>query len=424
MLRLSLYLNSLKRPSLALNFFAVGIILILFVINSTALKAQEVTSKDLILNRSCLGLHQRVALFPGKEAIFLRSYDSNSSGSFPQTLSDPALAHVAFLYDNSLAMIALLACHYPDDAVRLGLALAQIIPDDIHSPTLYNAYREGPQTKVALPYGWWDSSQNKWVEDAYQVGIATGNLAWAGIALLILHNETHNPLFKEAAQRLSQWISYHIPIKQQGYQGGWIGRKTDYHPLTWQSTEHHADLYAFYKALPDLKNQEFVFNFLKLTWDKTEQHFRLGYKPDGQTLNTQMSGLDSQTFPLLLNPDRSPWNHAIDWIENHHKVGDGFDFNDDKDGVWLEGTAQMALVYHLLQQSDKEALALDLIAKNMDPSGFIFASTVPKLTTGLALTPDSNHADFFYYRWPHLGATSWAILAATGLNPFAPSWRH
>jgi hypothetical protein len=40
------------------------------------------------------------------------------------------------------------------------------------------------------------------------------------------------------------------------------------------------------------------------------------------------------------------------------------------------------------------------------------------LTTGLALSPASKIDDFYYYRLPHLGATAWAALAATGWNPF------
>ena len=34
--------------------------------------------------------------------------------------------------------------------------------------------------------GWWDDKQNRWVEDPYQVGSDTGNMAWAMLALLAL----------------------------------------------------------------------------------------------------------------------------------------------------------------------------------------------------------------------------------------------
>jgi len=32
--------------------------------------------------------------------------------------------------------------------------------------------------------GWWDNTQNKWLEDRYQVGSDSGNMAWAMLALL------------------------------------------------------------------------------------------------------------------------------------------------------------------------------------------------------------------------------------------------
>jgi hypothetical protein len=34
------------------------------------------------------------------------------------------------------------------------------------------------------------------------------------------------------------------------------------------------------------------------------------------------------------------------------------------------------------------------------------------------LSPTSTTDDFFYFRLPHLGATAWAAIAATGWNPF------
>ncbi|HET7779979.1 MAG TPA: hypothetical protein VFL07_15630, partial [Rudaea sp.] len=53
------------------------------------------------------------------------------------------------------------------------------------------------------------------------------------------------------------------------------------------------------------------------------------------------------------------------------------------------------------------------------PSGYVYATREPRITTGLALSAQSTSADFYYYRLPHLGATAWAVLAALGHNPFA-----
>jgi hypothetical protein len=54
------------------------------------------------------------------------------------------------------------------------------------------------------------------------------------------------------------------------------------------------------------------------------------------------------------------------------------------------------------------------------PGGLVWASTVPRLTTGLAtgVTDSASPADFVYFRRPHIGATAWAVLAVLGKTPF------
>jgi hypothetical protein len=99
-------------------------------------------------------------------------------------------------------------------------------------------------------------------------------------------------------------------------------------------------------------------------------------------------------------------------------VEGGFDFNDDRDGVWVEGTAQAALAYRAVgRKADADRLFADLL-QDVSPGGFLWATRSAILTTGLAIGPESKTADFLYYRRPHLGATAWAALAAQGWNPF------
>ena len=59
-----------------------------------------------------------------------------------------------------------------------------------------------------------------------------------------------------------------------------------------------------------------------------------------------------------------------------------------------------------------------LLASQRSPNGLYYATPSPRISTGLAIGPDSKGPDFFYYRWPHLGATAWIALAAKGWNPF------
>ena len=161
--------------------------------------------------------------------------------------------------------------------------------------------------------------------------------------------------------------------------------------------------------------------FLDRMWQAGSDHFPTGTLPDGATLNTATSGLDAQLWPLLLQGAPVAWRSAWAWAGDAHGVDGGFDFNDDRDGVWIEGTAQAALVAGHLGQTDEAQRLLDLVLGEVSPGGWLWATRKPSITTGLAIGPDSVIDDFRYHRWPHLGATAWAVLAATGVNPFAPS---
>ena len=54
--------------------------------------------------------------------------------------------------------------------------------------------------------GWWDKNQNQWVEDAYQVGSDSGNMAWAMLALLALHKTSGDARYLDAAKRIAAYL--------------------------------------------------------------------------------------------------------------------------------------------------------------------------------------------------------------------------
>ena len=99
-------------------------------------------------------------------------------------------------------------------------------------------------------------------------------------------------------------------------------------------------------------------------------------------------------------------------VENQHE---GFDFNTDKDGIWFEGTAQMALAYRArrdMAQANRLINTLrtaQLEASNSDGLGIVSASR-DNLTTGF---------DWKYFKRLHLGATAWYLLAEQGFNPYS-----
>jgi hypothetical protein len=166
------------------------------------------------------------------------------------------------------------------------------------------------------------------------------------------------------------------------------------------------------------RSAEFARHFLTLLWDSKSHHFWVGTLPDGTSINRANSGLDAELWPLLLSKAPTEWQAALDYVEKHHAVRPGFDFNDDRDGVWWEGTAQAALVYRALGKDAKADRLLAALARRFSTGGLLWATDAARITTGLALAPSSSTDDFYYFRLPHLGATAWAALAAQAWNPF------
>jgi hypothetical protein len=373
--------------------------------------------------RYCAPLADAVSLqAAGAEAAFVRSYEHGED----ESRLPAGLASSAFVYDNALAVIALVACGNVRSATTIGNALSLAVRNDrtFTDGRVRNAYRAGPVGKgaPALP-GWWDGKQNIWAEDAAQDGTSTGNVAWAALALLTLHQATKQETFLADAAHLIDWVIANVS-SGGGFRGGFHGYDPQQVKLTWISTEHNVDVYAAAAWLfrltgerkyADAASQARV--FLERAFDA--DHFRLGTKPDGSLADSGMLALDVQLWPWMAIPDASAqWRSALNFAATHLAVKDGFDFNGDRDGVWVEGTAQASLAYRIAGDPARSAQLLTTLEADRTPSGLLNATREARVSTGLSIDPTKTEADFFYFRRPHLGATAWATLAATAWNPF------
>jgi len=356
------------------------------------------------------------------KAGFIRSYDR---GADERALPE-GLASSAFVYDNAVAIIALVACGDGDTAAVIGNALSKALHHDrtFTDGRLRNAYRAGPMDDgpPLLP-GWWDARQKLWAEDAAQDGTSTGNVAWAALALLTLHEATGQGSYLADAERLIDWTIANVS-SGEGFLGGFHGYDPQQTRLTWMSTEHNVDVYAAATWLSRLTaKQEYAAaatearRFLGRAF--ASDHFLLGTKPDGSLADDRMQALDVQLWPWMAVGDAPlQWRSALKFAETHLAVDGGFDFNDDRDGVWVEGTAQAALAYRIAGDPVRSLQLLTSLQADQAPSGFLNAARPARITTGLSIDPNAADADFFYFRRPHLGATAWAALAALAWNPF------
>ena len=358
----------------------------------------------------------------GSRAAFVRSYEHG-----PDESSLPAgLASTAFVYDNALAVIALIACENPGSATIVGNALGLAVRSDrtFADGRVRNAYRPGAvgEGAPALP-GWWDDRNNIWAEDPAQDGTSTGNVGWAALALLTLYQATNRQVFLADAERSIDWIIQHTSTGD-GFRGGFHGYDPQQARLTWISTEHNVDVYAaaswLFRLTGDRKYADAASEarrFIGRAFDA--DHFLLGTKPDGSLADPGMLALDVQLWPWMAVPDApAQWRSGLGFAADHLAVADGFDFNGDRDGVWVEGTAQASLAYRIAGDADRSAQLLTTLAGDRSPSGLLYAARSARVSTGLSIDPTKAEPDFFYFRRPHLGATAWAALAATSWNPF------
>lgn len=352
----------------------------------------------------------------------LRSYDVEGTGAF-----DLAHGNCAYVYDNAVAGLALLACGETLGARRIGDALAAAQANDrfFADGRLRNAYAAGP-APIAGAYpmaGWWDAGQKRWLEDGYQAGTATGVVAWAMLLWTALAGATRNQNYLAAASRAADWVEK-TQRGPRGYTGGVLGFEGHQVALTWVSTEHNIDLAAAFAALGRADQARHARNLVAAMWDAKERRFASGLRPDGTT--NDHSAVDANLWPLLARDPDPAWRAALGWVITEQglpadapaSAKQGVDFDRDRDGIWLEGTAITALVCRLAQRDALADRMLATLRAQTSPGGLVYACTTPTLTTGLSTGLDSKAPDFLYYRRPHIAPTAWALLAERVSNPF------
>ncbi len=387
-------------------------------------------------------LAQRLdAITPISAPAFIASYDVQPD----KTVFDKANANAAFTYDESLAICAYLASGDIAHARRIGDALLWAQDHDrfYHDGRLRNAYAAGLaiDNPVKLP-GYWDADKKQWIEDGYQAGSATGNNAWAGIALMRLSLASGDQRYAEGARRIGHWLVGIAPDWNTdsagvlGLRGGFEDFETNPTTLTWRSTEHNVDALALFrllsKAYPkdgfDMGISE-TSGFLRRMW--SGKRFEVGTTADGKTVNKAYSALDAQILPLLASPlsifefDNNAFQKALSYAQQVHGVPGGFDYTDKHDGVWAEGTAQAALLYRVMGNS-KEADALITVRKrDAGPDGGIYTvqgidgALLAQLSTGLQLGNGGKGEPWAYYRRVAVAPVAWLIMAENGYNPLA-----
>lgn len=370
-----------------------------------------------------LGLPAAADAAPPACAVLARQVDGAGKGpvflvSYP-TATDKALKGVAFLYDNAAATLALTGCGDAAHAGRIGDAILAALDHDRFwkDGRLRNGTLAGP---VAIPVGlggW--QGKDGWIEDGYQAGSDTGNMAWAMLALLGLHHAGAGDKYLRGAERIARFVER--SFSSPGFTGGTFGGEPDPQRNTWKSTEHNVDLAAAFAALARATHSDHwamrarqARAFVDAMWRRDCGCFAVGTGLDGKTLNTFLA-LDAQIWPLLAFGTKT-YGHALTVARARMTVDGGFAYSQARGGVWTEGTAQAALLAKVMGRPKDAARLMAIVEKSRAPDGAYYASD-RDAATGFRLDTDTSQ-ERRYFHIPHLGATAWAALAARGFNPF------
>jgi hypothetical protein len=318
---------------------------------------------------------------------------------------DLTQANAAYVYDNALAGLALLAAGDRDDAARIGaaLAIAQAHDRFWKDGRLRNAYQAGAMTTPAKLAGWWDKGANVWREDAYQVGSETGPVAWAMLLWAALG-------MKGPADWAGDWVDDRLRAGS-GYYGGFYGFEPSPAKLSWQSTEQNTDLFSAFTKLGRGEDARHGGGFVGGMFDAGAGVFDAGVSPAG--VRNKILAADAGIWPFLAGLGTAESARAA--VAGLRR-GAGVGFSGASKGIWPEGTAFAGLALG-------QGMFLKTVESQISPSGYVYASVDPVLSTGFDVGPALRAGDaaapFNYYRRPALAPTAWGALAGLGVNPLA-----
>ena len=366
------------------------------------------------------------------------------------------LSDIAFVYDNALAIIALLRAGEGAAARALGdgLLYAQTHDETFTDGRLRQAYHaddfilENGNAHFAYEFG--------------LVGTAVGDMAWAGIALAQLARATGIARYRTGAVRIAEWIQTNT-YSTAGLGGYTFGATAGLE--TRKSTEHNIDVAGFFRLIQTLTGRrvwrdrsDHAWAFVESVWNDDDGFFWTGSEADGSTINklgTQLP-LDPQTWSWLVRR-QGAYAPALDWaatnlattdtplrlnsaLRDNQKVSgvafasgslqadtsaqiDQYNPKPDSGAVWFEGTAQLALsLSNRNRRGDKAAAQelLDAVIWAQDELGVDQVFGGKRIEGGVvaASSPLQTGFGFGYYPNLHVGATSWLVFAGTGVNPY------
>jgi len=232
-----------------------------------------------------------------------------------------------------------------------------------------------------------------------------------------------HPEYLDAARRIGSFVLT-LTDGKGGFTGGFEGWEPNPTKVGYKSTEHNIDLVAAFARLAKLAGDaafqtasDQAKQFVLSMYDPALGLFHTGTGADGVTVNNDVLPLDCNTWAILaLGDGFADGKNVMAAVDRAMGVGEGYDFNTDRDGVWFEGTAQVALAYKQLGDEARYAKILAFLNRSANRDGSITAADRNGVTTGF--TVSGTGIPWTYDQRTHVGATAWLAFAQLGVNPF------
>jgi len=242
-----------------------------------------------------------------------------------------------------------------------------------------------------------------------------GDNAWLLIALNNYKSVTGRDTYDRLAQEIEIWLR-----SLQDSDGGLFGGYDANDQLIPKITEGMIDAY---NAVPGY--DEFHADLLRFLeeerWDAADRNL-VAWPGNPQFLYAL--DLHSWSFSLFEGYAVSALTSADRFLTTQRASANGAEvrgycFDEDRDAVWLEGTGQMAVAFHVAGMSKEAALYMNELEKvildselHEDSAGLPYATNRGTSYGGTALWQGAD-LDIV------VSSSAWYLFAATGFNPFA-----
>ena len=327
----------------------------------------------------------------------------------------------AWSYDNALVLLAFLARGTDADLVAARKLADAFVYAQEHDPE----FQDG---RIRDSYHASNFMLSNGDVNVDRRGSATGNMAWATLALVRTWEHFGDEEYLLAAQRLGQWIIDNTADERGagGFTGGFDGSGT---PLLWKATEHNADIYAafmnLYLATGDEIWQEQAISakrFLESMWYEKGGFFWTGTLEDGESVNPIPIPEDAQSWTLLALGETRQYRRGLTWAESTLfeeacstcEAVAGYRFSDTGSGCWWEGTAHMALAWQAAEDGDRA----DELLQNLRAVRQAFPDGTEAIPAACEMGADTGFGWSYPAQVAHIGATAWYLFAELEHNPF------